>query len=725
MDQLYGIFLYAVFLLTMGGIYAVLALGLNIQWGFTGLFNAGVGGFFAVGAYVSAILTSAPSTRHLGGYDLPVPAGVCAAMVASALVAWGIGRICIRLRSDYLAIATLGIAEILRLVLKNEIWATNGARGISQIPKPFEHAAEPWNQVGMLLLVFAIVLVLYVLLERARRSPWGRVMAAIRENEDAARAAGKDVERLRVEAFILGAALMGLGGALMAHHIKFIEPNAAEPVSATFLVWVMLIIGGSGNNRGAILGAIPRVGDMVCNRNPDHSTAVGVGDQGSLPAHLSRRSCAPVHLAEIPGWHLPRTPLPDQRGVRPPTVFQQGESIMKRKLIAAVGAALSLGGAGAMAADVKVGSAGGVTGPIAELVVAIMDARDLAATHVNEQGGLLGGDTYQLVRGDSQCDPKAAVDAGTKLVNVEQVVAVLGANCSGATNGMAQSVTVPAGVVMLSDTATAPSISELADNDLVFRVAASDAYQGRSLAELAWANGYRSLAVTYSNDDYNAGLAGVFETAFKELGGTITASQVHEPDKASYRSELSTLAGAGGEGLALFAYYGSSGITILRNSLENGLFGKFLGADGMMDNSVIEQIGADTLRGNIMLSQPASDTEDASYQAFAAAFEAAGNNPGAPFVAHSYDIGFLMALAIEKAGAADRSKISAALREVANAPGTVIRPGEWEKAKAAIAAGENINYEGASGAIEFDANGDVAGTYSLNGVGDDGTWTPM
>ena len=398
---------------------------------------------------------------------------------------------------------------------------------------------------------------------------------------------------------------------------------------------------------------------------------------------------------------------------------------MKRILIAALAAALSLGGAGTMAADVKVGSAAAITGPIAELVVAIMAGRDLAATHVNEQGGLHGGDTYQLVAGDSQCDPKAAVDAGAKLVNVEQVVAILGANCSGATNGMAQSVAVPAGVVMLSDTATAPSISELEDNDLVFRVAASDAYQGRSLAELAWANGYRSLAVTYANDDYNAGLAGVFEAAFTELGGTITASQVHEPDKASYRSELSTLAGAGGEGLALFAYYGSSGITILRNSLENALFGKFLGADGMMDNSVIEQIGADTLRGNIMLSQPASDTEGASYKAFAGAFEAAGNNPGAPFVAHGYDISFLMALAIEKAGAADRSKISAALREVANAPGTVIRPGEWEKAKAAIAAGEDINYEGASGAIEFDENGDVAGTYSLNGVGDDGTWAPM
>ena len=145
----------------------------------------------------------------------------------------------------------------------------------------------------------------------------------------------------------------------------------------------------------------------------------------------------------------------------------------------------------------------------------------------------------------------------------------------------------------------------------------------------------------------------------------------------------------------------------------------------MMDNSVIEQIGADTLRGNIMLSQPASDTEGASHKAFAGAFSAAGNYPGASFVAHSYDIAFLMAPATEKAGAADRSKVSAALREVANAPGMAILLGEWEKAKAAIAAGEDINYEGVSGAVEFDENGDVAGTYSLNGVGDDGTWTPM
>ena len=256
MDQLYGIFLYTVFLLTMGGIYAVLCLGLNVQWGFSGLFNAGVAGFFAIGAYTSAMLTTAASARHLGGWSLPIGFGLLAAMLASAVLGWAVARICVRLRADYLAISTLGIAEILRMMFRNETWATNGARGISTIPKPFETLPAPWNQVAMLLLVGLIVLGLYLLLERARRAPWGRVMSAIRENEAAARAAGKNVERFRVEAFVLGAAIMGLGGALMAHHIKFIEPNAAEPVSATFLVWVMLVVGGSANNRGAVVGAI-------------------------------------------------------------------------------------------------------------------------------------------------------------------------------------------------------------------------------------------------------------------------------------------------------------------------------------------------------------------------------------------------------------------------------------------------------------------------------------
>ena len=392
------------------------------------------------------------------------------------------------------------------------------------------------------------------------------------------------------------------------------------------------------------------------------------------------------------------------------------------KSLTLAASAIALMAGSAHAEDINVGSVAGVTGPIAELVAPIVAGRNLAAEHVNSQGGLLDGNNYNLILSDSQCDPKAGVDAGGKVVNVEQVVAIVGASCSGATNGMVQSVTIPAGVVALSDSATAPSISELDDGDTVFRVAPSDAYQGLAIAQLAIDQGYKKLAMTYSNDDYNAGIATVFEQAFQDLGGEITANQAHEPNKASYRSEISTLAGGDAEGLAIFAYYGGSGITIIRNSIENGLFEKFMAADGMFDASVIEQIGADVLRDNIFITQSASDYNDDSYKAFAEAYEATGNDPVAPYAAHGYDAAFLIALAIEKAGAADRAAIGAALREVASEPGTVIRPGEWEKAKAAIAAGEDINYEGASGNVDFDEAGDVGGIYSINTVGEDGSW---
>lgn len=255
MDALGSYGIYVLTLASMGGIYAVLALGLNVQWGFTGLFNAGIAGFVAVGAYVQALLTTPLFERHIGGIELPIVLAMILAMIFSAAVAFLIARICIRLRSDYLAIATIGIGEILRLVFKNELWATNGPRGVSQIPKAFEWLPQPWNIAAFLAMVLVIVAVIYVLLERARLSPWGRTQTAIRENEAAAAAAGKDIERYRTESFVIGAALMGLGGALFAQYLKQIDPEVADPLTTTFLVFVMLIAGGSANNRGAVLGA--------------------------------------------------------------------------------------------------------------------------------------------------------------------------------------------------------------------------------------------------------------------------------------------------------------------------------------------------------------------------------------------------------------------------------------------------------------------------------------
>ncbi len=394
---------------------------------------------------------------------------------------------------------------------------------------------------------------------------------------------------------------------------------------------------------------------------------------------------------------------------------------MKKVLTTAALAALVA--APAPAQEVTVGSVAGVTGPIAELVAPITAGRNLAASHVNAQGGLLDGRDMALILADSQCDPKAAVDAGEKVVSVEQVVAVVGASCSGATNGMVQAVTIPAGVVSISDSATAPSITDLDDNDLVFRTAASDAYQGAALARLVRDEGFERVAVTYANDDYNAGIAEVFTEEFQALGGEITASQVHEPNKASYRSEVTTLSQGEPEAMALFAYYGGSGISIIRNALETGAFAKFFGADGMYDVSVIEQIGAENLVGNVWFTAAAADPENQSYEMFADAYrEATEHDPAAPYASQGYDAAFLIALAIEKAGAAERGLISAALRQVANPPGEPIRPGEWEKAKALIAAGEDIDYDGASGSVDFDENGDVPGFYSVSTVGEDGKY---
>ncbi len=252
--ELIGLLNYAVFMAIFIGIYSLLALGLNIQWGFSGLFNAGIAGFFAVGAYSSAIVTAPESSVHLGGFQMPVVVGWIAAMIAAGLIAWPIGKVCLRFRSDYLAIATIGVAEIIRLIVKSEGWLTGGARGINKVPRPFGDLSYLYSQLAYLALVIAIVFAVYWAIERQISAPWGRMMRGIRDNEDAATAMGKDIKARRLEAFIFGAAIMGLGGALFAHFNRSITPEAIDPMIATFLIWIMLILGGSGNNRGALLG---------------------------------------------------------------------------------------------------------------------------------------------------------------------------------------------------------------------------------------------------------------------------------------------------------------------------------------------------------------------------------------------------------------------------------------------------------------------------------------
>ncbi len=252
-----GLLSYGSFFLVFAAVFAVIVLGLNLQWGFTGLFNVGVAGFVAVGAYTSAILTTPPIDGRIGGFGWPVLLGWLAAMLTSGAAGFGVGLLTLRLRDDYLAITTFGVAVLIQLVALNAQSLTGGPFGIQFIPKPMQAwlgTGTPWT-LAYLALVLAVLGGAYVALERLVRSPWGRALRSIREDETAAASLGKSPLRLKLQAFTLGSMLMGLGGAMQAHFVGYIAPEDFLPI-LTFQLWAMLIVGGSGNNRGAIAGAL-------------------------------------------------------------------------------------------------------------------------------------------------------------------------------------------------------------------------------------------------------------------------------------------------------------------------------------------------------------------------------------------------------------------------------------------------------------------------------------
>jgi len=255
-SQLTGWLSYGSFFLVFAGSFAIIVLGLNLQWGYTGLFNVGVAGFVAVGAYTSAILTTPDAADRLGGFGWPVALGWLMAMAASGLCALLVGLVALRLRHDYLAITTFGVAVTIQLVATNAQRLTGGPFGVQFIPKPLQGwlgTGLPWT-LAYLALVLAVLAIVYLALERLVRSPWGRVLRAIREDEDAAASLGKRAFVFRLQSFVIGSALMGLGGAVYAHFVGYIAPEDFLPI-LTFQLWAMLIVGGSGNNRGALLGA--------------------------------------------------------------------------------------------------------------------------------------------------------------------------------------------------------------------------------------------------------------------------------------------------------------------------------------------------------------------------------------------------------------------------------------------------------------------------------------
>lgn len=384
----YGIFSgtwnSALGILNMGLVSAIMALGVNLQWGFAGLFNIGIMGFTALGGLAVVLVTSAPTPGawseggigiimalvlgamtvvsavmitkkmppgkkrmlilgavliggffayraffdpavsgveainpallgSLGGLGLPVLLAWPTGGLLAAGAAWLIGKTALGLRSDYLAIATLGIAEIIISVMKNEDWLSRGVKNVVGLPRPMRKEIVLQEDPGFLetaaslgldpvlastlyvkitysLLFTVVLLALLWMSQMGLKSPWGRMMRAIRDNEVAAEAMGKDVTRRHLQIFVLGSAICGIAGAMMTTLDGQLTPGTYNPLRFTFLIWVMVVVGGSGNNFGAVLGGIliwffwikvEPMGAGLMN-----FATSGLSDESALKAHL-------------------------------------------------------------------------------------------------------------------------------------------------------------------------------------------------------------------------------------------------------------------------------------------------------------------------------------------------------------------------------------------------------------------------------------------------------
>ena len=244
-------------------------------------------------------------------------------------------------------------------------------------------------------------------------------------------------------------------------------------------------------------------------------------------------------------------------------------------------------------AEVKMGIILGFTGPIESLTPAMAASAELAFKEASDSGSLLGGETISVVRADSTCVDSAAATAAAEGVIAQGVAAIMGADCSGVTGAIASNVAVPNGVVMISPSATSPGLTTLDDKGFFFRTAPSDARGGQILADITKDRRIKSVAITYTNNDYGKGLADVYEAAVKAHGIKVTTVSAHEDGKADYSSEVATLASAGGDAVAVIGYLDQGGKGIIQGSLDSGAFDKFILSDGMIGDSLTDAFGKD------------------------------------------------------------------------------------------------------------------------------------
>lgn len=382
---------------------------------------------------------------------------------------------------------------------------------------------------------------------------------------------------------------------------------------------------------------------------------------------------------------------------------------MKKLLMATTAAALTIGSAfaGSHVDEIKLGILIGFTGPIESLTGPMAAGAELAMQEVTDSGLLLGGATVTPVRADTGCiDNALATSAAERLILSDGVAGLIGGDCSGVTGAILSNVAIPNGMVMISPSATSPALSTAEDNGLFFRTAPSDSREGQIMADILMERGFKSVALTYTNNDYGKGLADAFATAYKAAGGVITINASHEDGKADYTAEVGALASAGGDIIVVAGYLDQGGLGIIQGSLDSGAFDQFVLPGGMIGESITDALGND-LNGSFGQIAGSGSEGALTLQGMA---ETAGFDGSSPYTPESYDAAALFMLAMQAAGSSDPADYVGKIMDVANAPGEVIYPGQLAKALQILADGGEVDYSGGSD-VELIGPGESGGSY--------------
>jgi len=374
------------------------------------------------------------------------------------------------------------------------------------------------------------------------------------------------------------------------------------------------------------------------------------------------------------------------------------------KKIAGVALLATMASTSYAAKSVTIGELQGFTGPLESMIPAMTGGANLAVTEANASGKYLQG-TINVVQGDSVCvDAAVAIAQAEKMVNEDNVIAIMGPNCSGNTMAVITGVVVPNGILSISPSATSPAVDAVVDNGFFFRTAPPDTKQGPMLAKVALSRGQTDMAVTYSNSDYGKALADAFVTAYEAAGGTVTAYASHEDDKADYSAEVAALSAGGSMTLAVLGYADTGGRGILAASEDTGAFTDYVFGDGM-----ISELTAGSVSDGSWGAKPAPSAElSASWETVATA---GGVDGKGIFSGESYDAMALIILASQAAGSTDRAAIAAEVMNIANGPGIPCGAGELGTCLKYISGGLVVDYVGATG-VEFDAAGTPNGSYA-------------